>query len=64
MQWLWASLRLNEGLRLKKIKGCAIPTQGGVLLDNPVNLGYTGRPKKTEIYAKQRGIKGRCLRGD
>jgi len=31
------------------------------LLDNSRDSGYTGRLKKTEIYAKQRGIKGRCL---
>ena len=63
MQWLWTSLRLGKGLWLQKIKGCAIPTQARELLDNPGVVGYTGRPKKTEIYAEQRGIKGRCLRG-
>ena len=63
MQWLWTSLGLGKGLRPKKIKGCAIPAQAKELLDNPSDAGYTGRPKKTGIYAEQRGIKGRCLRG-
>ena len=54
---------MGKGFRSQKIKGCAIPAQAGELLDNPMDVGYTGRPKKTEIYAEQRGIKGGCLRG-
>lgn len=56
-------LRLGKGLRPQKIKGCAIPAQARELLDNSRDSGYTGRPKKTGIYAEQRGIKGRCVCG-
>ena len=63
MQWLRTSLRLAKAYGLKKLRG-VIPTQARELLDNPSVASYTGRPKKTEIYAEQRGIKGRCLRGD
>ncbi len=47
-----------------KIKGVLYLRELENCLTTPAMLAYTGRPKKTEIYAEQRGIKGRCLRGD
>ncbi len=64
---LYNAMTLDEfeaGQRLtaSKSKGALYLRELGNYLTTPATSAYTGRPKKTEIYAEQRGIKGRCLR--
>ena len=62
---LYNAMALDEfeaGQRLTASKKLYLRELGNYLT-TPATPAYTGRPKKTGIYAEQRGIKGRGVCG-